>query len=266
MTLKSQDRWVTLNELICELAYGRRMNYAEMVAHESDNNCAPANSKRRDPLEELASRDQSGWINVYAGGVTYVDPEYDERTGEALRSPAYCEARDFIFGHAEAGRICIYARSPKERHDDSFPIPIAANYRPISENVFMSEHLFAPDDPPILWPKEGCSSQDADWYYPKLMAVDAKKLAREWLSGGIATINTEGGATSRQRGPRPDKRDKIISQMRSDIAAGYDLAGATEEELSNKYGASRDTCRKAREIVLSQLMEEQLRQTPTIDK
>jgi hypothetical protein len=258
MTLKSQDRWVTLNELICELAYGRRMNYAEMVAYESDNNCVPANSKGRGWLE-FGLRDLSGGINVYAGGVTYVDPEYDERADErryeALRSPTYCEARDFILGHAEAGKICIYARSPKERHDDSSPIPIAAIYRPIPENVFIAEHLFAPDDPPVLWPKEGCSSQDAEWYYPMLKAADATTLASERQSVGTTTVNTEVGASPRPRGPRPDTRNRIIKQMRLDVAAGYNLAGATEEELSTKYGASRDTCRIARRTALSQSTE-----------
>lgn len=45
------------------MAYGRRMTYAEMVAYERDNNCAPANSKRCDRLE--------GWGRViYRAGLT----------------------------------------------------------------------------------------------------------------------------------------------------------------------------------------------------
>jgi hypothetical protein len=85
------------------------MNYAETVAYEcGDSSCAP---KWRGGLEGLGSGDLSSGINVFAGGVTYVDFDY-ERTDAALRSPAYCEARDFIFGLAEADTICIYARSP----------------------------------------------------------------------------------------------------------------------------------------------------------
>lgn len=180
---------VTLNELICELAYGRRMNYADMVDYERDNNCVPADSKRRGWLE-LGSRDLSGGINVYAGGVTYVDPEYDERADErryeALRSPVYCDARDFIFGHAEAGTICIHARSPREDRRDGDSAPIATNYRPIPKEAFMTEHLFAPDDPPILWPKEGCLAQDAEWFFPRVEARDVAKIVSLWRERSLA--------------------------------------------------------------------------------
>jgi hypothetical protein len=187
---------VTLNELICELAYGRRMKYAEMAAYERDNNCAPANSKRRGWFEGDGSRDLSGGINVYAGGVTYVDPEYDGRTGgrtgergeEASRSAAYCKARDFIFGLAEAGTICIYARSPREdRRDSDYP-PISANYRSVPKEAFMTEHLFAPDDLPVLWPKEGCSVQDAEWFYPIVNTRDAAKILSLWPARSVGSV------------------------------------------------------------------------------
>ncbi len=48
--------------------------------------------------------------------------------------------------------------------------------------------------------------------------------------------------------------------MKADIAKGYNLAGAKEEEMSAKYRASRDTCRQARDEIQSEFVE---KETPT---
>lgn len=45
-----------------------------------------AGEKAVDPPMLAVGENLQGGINVYAGGVTYVDPDYDERTGEALRA------------------------------------------------------------------------------------------------------------------------------------------------------------------------------------
>jgi hypothetical protein len=67
-----------------------------------------------------------------------------------------------------------------------------------------------------------------------------------------AAENGDHGPAVRTRGPRPVVMPRVIAEMTADLEKGYDLAGATEEELSTKYGpASRDTCRKARSVVLS---------------
>jgi hypothetical protein len=64
----------------------------------------------------VESRDLSGGINVYAGGVTCVDPNYDERGDgehdverqeEAKRSPVYCEAQDFFSDMPKSGRFAL---------------------------------------------------------------------------------------------------------------------------------------------------------------
>jgi hypothetical protein len=44
-----------------------------------------AGQKAVDPPMVAAQEAIQGGINIYAGGVTYVDAEYDERLGEALR-------------------------------------------------------------------------------------------------------------------------------------------------------------------------------------
>ncbi|WP_292528308.1 hypothetical protein [Methylocystis sp.] len=202
------------------------MSYADMIAFERDNNCVPADSKRRGWLE-LGSRDLSGGINVYVGGVTYVDPEYDERADErryeALRSPVYCDARDFIFGHAEAGTICIHARSPREDRRDGDSAPIATNYRPIPKEAFMTEHLFAPDDPPILWPKEGCLAQDAEWFFPRVEARDAAKIVSLWPAQSV------GAAALQHLEPRELPSGNGVSQQKVDAAL---------RTVSNQYKAS----------------------------
>ncbi|MEJ0094636.1 MAG: hypothetical protein WDN46_14760 [Methylocella sp.] len=55
-------------------------------------------------------------------------------------------------------------------------------------------------------------------------------------------------------------RDRIKAEMKADIAKGYNLAGAKEEEMSAKYRASRDTCRQARDEIQSEFVE---KETPT---
>jgi DNA-binding GntR family transcriptional regulator len=58
--------------------------------------------------------------------------------------------------------------------------------------------------------------------------------------------------------------------MRQDIAAGpltpAELRGMLEKNLAERYGVSRDTVRKARVAVLSEMAEPNSRQIPTIDK
>jgi hypothetical protein len=60
----------------------------------------------------------------------------------------------------------------------------------------------------------------------------------------------------RKRGRRPTKREQVIEQMRRDITQGRksweSLRDMLEKELEDNYGASRDTCRKAREAVLAE--------------
>jgi hypothetical protein len=69
-----------------------------------------------------------------------------------------------------------------------------------------------------------------------------------------AAVDANGPETmspSRKRGPRRVVAPRVEAKMRADLRAGYNLAGATEEELRAKYVASRDTCRRARTEVLS---------------
>jgi hypothetical protein len=62
---------------------------------------------------------------------------------------------------------------------------------------------------------------------------------------------------SRKRGPKGLQRKRVINQMIEDIKREtITLAALSDEKektLEHRYGASRDTCRKARETVLRQL-------------
>jgi hypothetical protein len=72
-----------------------------------------------------------------------------------------------------------------------------------------------------------------------------------------------GTALPRQRGPRPTTRERVKNLMRRHSRAELEMM--KEEAMSATFGASRDTCRKARAEVLSEFSVAELRQTPTID-
>jgi hypothetical protein len=63
--------------------------------------------------------------------------------------------------------------------------------------------------------------------------------------------------SARRRGARPKKFERVCDAMRSDIQQGRrtvaELATMLEKNLSETYGVSRDTARKARRAVLSEL-------------
>jgi len=60
----------------------------------------------------------------------------------------------------------------------------------------------------------------------------------------------------RRRGPKPEVGNRVKECMRHDLRTGaitkQELRGFKEVELETRYGASRDTCRNARDEVLSE--------------
>ncbi len=46
-----------------------------------------------------------------------------------------------------------------------------------------------------------------------------------------------------------------MQEMRRDLSQGTDLQGMREKELAKKYGVVRDTARKARNAVLSKIVD-----------
>jgi hypothetical protein len=78
-------------------------------------------------------------------------------------------------------------------------------------------------------------------------------------SGSIVPPSTQArvAVAQRRRGPRATKLEQTMRKMRQDILEGRRTADALnhalEKELSSTYGVSRDTARKARKAVLSEL-------------
>jgi hypothetical protein len=90
--------------------------------------------------------------------------------------------------------------------------------------------------------------------------VTIPRAAIERIWGPAAAPAAKGGAAvaPAKRGPRPALAARIEQRMLDDLKSGHvgreELAGWTEEALKAEYGASRDTCRKARKAALSKFV------------
>jgi hypothetical protein len=64
-----------------------------------------AGEKAVDPPLVAVGEHIQGGVNMFAGGVTYIDAEYDERTGEALRTLQRDVGRGLAFGQDEIASV-----------------------------------------------------------------------------------------------------------------------------------------------------------------
>jgi len=134
--------------------------------------------------------------------------------------------------------------------------------------------------------RRGSFSPSGFWYLELIQVcrADVTKVlcvAREREPIQNAAVETPATATSpstaqlRQpiasgpgprRGVKPEKLERVKTAMRSDIQQGQltplELENMIEKNLAPRYGVSRDTARKARKAILSELNS---RQTPTND-
>jgi hypothetical protein len=96
-----------------------------------------------------------------------------------------------------------------------------------------------------------------EWLETKGFDLEASTIDSAALSLAISRFvaGEPGSVTKRARGRRPLQRARVMELMKEHMNRGYDLRGAKEEELSTKYGASRDTCRTARKTVLAENVE-----------
>jgi hypothetical protein len=81
------------------------------------------------------------------------------------------------------------------------------------------------------------------------------------------TSHMPAAVSTRPRGRPPTKLETVTEAMRNDIRQGgtvADLEKMLEKNMAEKYGVSRDTARKAREIILSELKADST--IATIDK
>jgi hypothetical protein len=89
--------------------------------------------------------------------------------------------------------------------------------------------------------------------FEKLLPTGAAPAAQ--ISGRHSKpINSAPASISRRRGPAPETRERIVAEMKQMPAT--ELRAMKEVAMEIHFGASRDTCRKAREEVLSEISED----------
>jgi Bacterial regulatory proteins, gntR family len=80
---------------------------------------------------------------------------------------------------------------------------------------------------------------------------------------GAASESPVEAGLRRPRGAKPKKLEQVKQAMRNDIQQGRrtraELSSMREKELAAEYGVSRDTARKARKAVLSEFVENSIR-------
>jgi hypothetical protein len=128
----------------------------------------------------------------------------------------------------------------------------------------VTQHLCRPE-------RQGEAAQDA----LSDVGIPSGRQPAPESSGSPLGVDTRSTALSgstgpaRRRGPRPLRLERTINTMRTDIEEGRrsvsEIQNMLEKRLSEIYGVSRDTARRARNAVLSEFSENNLRQAPTID-
>ena len=133
----------------------------------------------------------------------------------------------------------------------------------------LGSSMLVPDDSPpqgrawsgavVDW-ATGRVRDDFGEYHPekaRVLLLLRQKVARLWP---LAPARSGRGAppTSR-RGPRPTVGPRVEQAMRDGLRSGSysadQLRGHTEEAMASLFGASRDTCRRARRRVLATIFD-----------
>jgi hypothetical protein len=89
------------------------------------------------------------------------------------------------------------------------------------------------------------------WHNPDMKLWVAKNsavwaLEHELNKLSKSTSNTpESPKRHTLRGPKPRQMTRVIEEMKKDIENGFDIRSQKSDVLATRYGASRDTCRKA---------------------
>jgi hypothetical protein len=108
--------------------------------------------------------------------------------------------------------------------------------------------------------------------WPNTRSTLPRAAEEQMIAGG--DVPPPGNGASTPRGPRAKVRERVEAAMREKIAdcslTRERLREMREKELEHDFGASRDTCRKARKAVLDSpsrhLSKLNSRQTATNDK
>jgi hypothetical protein len=135
--------------------------------------------------------------------------------------------------------------------------------------VSLHHRVPLPNDDPSSWTLKNCADAFAviEVGFSSLKITEAVFTAwirargferpKFWAEGTppIIAAKASPGSTKKRRGRKPTVRTAVAIQMQEDIDDGTTtiekLAGEKEESLERAYGCSRDTARKARDLVLS---------------
>jgi len=102
---------------------------------------------------------------------------------------------------------------------------------------------------------DGDTISDGAKVYYRRLCVRKSDMQGLWLVRGsaveIAPISPA-AVTRRQPGRPGEVGKRVMEAMRRDLRSGYDLATAKEIEMEARYTASRDTCRRTRDKILSE--------------
>jgi Bacterial regulatory proteins, gntR family len=109
---------------------------------------------------------------------------------------------------------------------------------------------------PSWWAEESQATSDQNQTKERGRAIRSKPDTDQ-------PMRTLTHLTARVRGRKPAKLERVKKAMRTDLREGRcnpaTLGQMLEKELEQKYGASRDTVRKARNAVLSEIVENPIR-------
>lgn len=153
------------------------------------------------------------------------------------------EAEADIAAAGRDGALTARAEAAVE-HDGflSWPLPIIGGLAYVPARFWG----FAVD-----WPAGGLA-RDREWATG--VTIGRADILKVW--GPAAKDDAKVAPT--KRGPRPALAQSIERRMLDDLQSGRvsrdDFVGWTEEALKAQYGASRDTCRKARHAALSKFV------------
>jgi hypothetical protein len=163
---------------------------------------------------------------------------YGVRHGEAVlgtitpfqfqSAPFFCDLPDRILFHntdseSQASPMVCWMSDPDEDWNDGDGDRISDGAK-----VYFRRLCVRKSDMQVLWPRQGPPAA-------KTAPIPPAAVKR------------------RPRGKPGDVRNRVMKEMRRDVQSGYDLEDAKETEMEARYGASRDTCRRARLKIFSEL-------------
>jgi hypothetical protein len=212
------------------------------------------------PLTEAAH-----WI-ASKGGIVSVE------IGEQIWKPAF----DDLLAHIASQDVEVIGR--RGAGNESVPARLFARIRVVYPYSDLPLHTMLGDEPyldcyPFVdddhWQREfndklyASGRDQPQWTHLQVKKSDVARLWPFELTPQERDASSESlpaGSESRKRGPKPTKLKQVKELMRREIRQGWHtpttLRDTLEKNLAAAYSVSRDTARKARTAVMSELAED----------